>query len=134
MTRRRRVGFLAVLLAVGIYVYRAAREPNRPDSVPSDATYVPSVKRYYWVNCWLDKREQVNRCKVFNSDGTLFFEDGYLPYNGAGPIPDERFKISARSLALDESMVLKDGTYLVRQTDFERHKKFLDDFLRSGVH
>ena len=92
MTGRRRVGFLAVLLAVGIFVWRAAREPSRPDSVPSDAAYVPSVKRYYWVHCWLDKQEQVNRCKVFNSDGTLFFEDTYVPYSGTGPIPDERFK------------------------------------------
>ena len=48
-----------------------------------------------------------------------------------GRFPTNDSKVSDRSLALDESIVLKDGTYLVRKTDFERHMKFLDEILQS---
>lgn len=70
---------------------------RRPKNVPPQAFYVPTVKTYWYVHCWLDWAESVNRCRIYHSDGTVMYEDAYLPYQGTGTVPPERLEIERRA-------------------------------------
>jgi hypothetical protein len=123
----RKLLFLTVaLLGICAYVYWGSRTPTRPPNIPIDSTYVPISKTYKWVHCWLDEREQVNLCSIYQSDGTLLYTDTYIPYRGSAPVPSGRLKISERSLSNNWTVVLKDGTYLMRKKFLEQTKHELD--------
>ncbi len=121
------VVLLIVALATASYIYWATRIPQRPPNIPEDSTYVPLDKTYKWVHCWLDQQRRVNRCSVYQSDGTLYFEDDYLPYGSSRPIPPERLKISDRSLADYWIILLQDGTQLMRHDFLDRTEQMLNE-------
>ena len=85
------------------------------------------VKGYWYVNCWLDKVENVDRCRIYHSDGGVLHEDVYLPYDGSGTVPAERLQISRSTGSNGPYIVyLRDGTILLTRSDFEHQRRFID--------
>jgi hypothetical protein len=100
---------------------------RRPRNVPKEAFYVPVVKGYWYVQCWLDHDVNVNRCRVYHSDGTLLLEDVYLPYEGIGPVPADRLRITHQTGTNGPRIVyLRSGEILISRSDYENQKRFLD--------
>jgi hypothetical protein len=100
---------------------------RRPKNVPTQAFYVPTVKTYWYVHCWLDQADSVNRCRIYHSDGTVMYEDAYLPYQGTGPVPPERLEVSRQTGSNGPYVVyLRDGTILLTRSDFDHQKRFVD--------
>jgi hypothetical protein len=44
-------------------------------------------KTGYWLECWFDPNEKVDRCKLTNEDGSVAFEDVFVPCVGQAPLP-----------------------------------------------
>lgn len=69
-------------------------KPRRPHNVSSNALYVlPNNvpfrlhKTGYWLECWFDQHEDVDRCKLTDENGNGVFEDVFLPCRGYTPLP-----------------------------------------------
>jgi hypothetical protein len=68
--------------------------PRRPLTVSSNALYVVPKNlqlRFrqagYWLECWFDQHENVDRCKLTDENGIVSFEDVFLPRPGHTPLP-----------------------------------------------
>jgi len=86
------VGTLIILAA--FVLWWAGHEPRRPHTVSSNALYVlPDnvplrlQQTGYWLECWLDQHENVDRCKLTDANGNGVFEDVFVPCFGQTPIP-----------------------------------------------
>ena len=86
------VGTLVVLAA--FVLLWAGHKPRRPHTVSSNAFYVlPNNvpfrlhKTGYWLECWFDQHENVDRCKLTDENGNGTFEDVFLPCVGQTPLP-----------------------------------------------
>jgi hypothetical protein len=86
------VGMVVVGAAFGLWW--VGHKPRRPHTVSSNALYVlPNNvpfrlhKTGYWVECWYDKNENVDRCKLSDENGNRVFEDVFLPCVGQTPLP-----------------------------------------------
>jgi hypothetical protein len=86
------IGAVVVLVAFGLWWI--GHRPRRPHTVSSNALYVlPNNvpfklhKTGYWLECWFDQQEQVDRCKLSDENGNGAFEDVFLPCVGQTPIP-----------------------------------------------
>jgi len=86
------VGTLIILAA--FVLWWTGHKPRRPHTVSSNALYVvpnnvPFRLRQtgYWLECWFDQHENVDRCKLTNENGTVSFEDVFLPWLGHTPLP-----------------------------------------------
>ena len=84
----------AVLILAAFMLWWAGSKPRRPLTVSSTALYVlpnnvPFTlhKRGYWLECWFAQQENVDRCKLTEENGTISFEDVYLPCVGHTPLP-----------------------------------------------
>jgi len=82
-----------IILAPFVFWW-AGHKPRRPHTVSSNALYVvpdnlPLKFRQpgYWLECWLDQHENVNRCKLTDENGVVSFEDVFLPWPGHTPLP-----------------------------------------------
>ena len=82
-----------VVLAAFVLLW-AGSKPRRPHTVSSKAVYVlPNNvpfrlhKAGYWFECWYDKNENVDRCKLTDEKGNGAFEDVFLPSVGQTPLP-----------------------------------------------
>jgi hypothetical protein len=82
-----------VILAPFVFWW-AGHKPRRPHTVSSDALYVvPNNLPFrwrqpgYWLECWFDQHENVDRCKLTDEHGTVSFEDVFLPWPGHTPLP-----------------------------------------------
>jgi hypothetical protein len=107
---------------------------RRPKTIPREATYVPVVKGYWYVHCWLDPAENVDRCRVYHSDGTLLLDDVYVPNAGSQPIPTERLLISTRTGSNGPRIVyLKGREILISRSDFENQKRFVDGRWKTEI-
>lgn len=80
----------------------ATHKPRRPHSVSPNALYVvpdnlPLRLRQpgYWLECWLDQPENVNRCKLTDEDGIVSYEDVFLPWPGHTPLPQSELVIKS---------------------------------------
>ena len=89
-----RVVLGTVIILAAFVLWWAGHEPRRPRTVSSNALYVlpnnvPFTlhKMGYWLECWSDQHENVDRCKVTDENGTKSFEDVYLPCVGHTPLP-----------------------------------------------
>lgn len=87
------VGTIIILAA--FMFWWAGHKPRRPVTVSSNALYVvpnnlPLRFRQagYWLECWLDQRENVDRCKLTDENGMVSFEDVFLPWPGHTPLPE----------------------------------------------
>jgi len=86
------VGTLIILAA--FVLWWTGHKPRRPHTVSSNALYVvPNNVPFrlhrtgYWLECWFDQHENVDRCKLTDEHGTVSFEDVFLHCEGCTPLP-----------------------------------------------
>jgi hypothetical protein len=84
---------LGTLIILAAFVLWWA-EPRRPHTVSSTALYVlPNnvpIRLHqsgYWLECWFDQHNNVDRCKLTDEHGTVSFEDVFLQCEGCKPLP-----------------------------------------------
>ena len=84
----------ALIVSAGVALWWSVHKPPRPHTVSSNALYVrpdnlPFRLRQpgYWLECWFDRNESVDRCKLTDENGTVSFEDVFLPCEGCTPLP-----------------------------------------------
>jgi energy-coupling factor transporter transmembrane protein EcfT len=89
---RRVMGMFIILLA--FVFWWEGHTPRRPRTVSPNARYVlPNNVPFrlhrtgYWLECWFDQHENVDRCKLTDEHGTVRFEDVFLPCEGCTPLP-----------------------------------------------
>lgn len=88
-----RVALVTVIILATGALWWEGRKPRRPRTVSSNALYVlpdnvPFTlhKTGYWVDCWFDEHANVDRCKLTDENGTVSFEDVFLPCIGKEPL------------------------------------------------
>jgi len=86
------VGMLIVLAA--FVLWWAGHKPRRPHTVSSSALYVlPNnvplrlFQTGYWLECWFDQHDNVDRCKLTDEHGTVSFEDVFIQCEVCTPLP-----------------------------------------------
>ena len=84
---------IVIILAAGV-LWWLGHEPRRPHTVSSNALYVlPNNMPFrlhptgYWLECWFDQQDNVDRCKLTDEHGTVSFEDVFLQCEGCTPLP-----------------------------------------------
>jgi hypothetical protein len=84
---------IVIILAAGV-LWWLGHEPRRPHTVSSNALYVlPNNMPFrlhltgYWLECWFDQQDNVDRCKLTDEHGTVSFEDVFLQCQGCTPLP-----------------------------------------------
>jgi hypothetical protein len=90
----RRVAVGTVIILAAVVLGWLGHKARRPHSVSSNALYVlPNNvpfrlhKTGYWLECWFDQHENVDRCKLTDEHGTVSFEDVFLQCEGCKPLP-----------------------------------------------
>ncbi len=88
-----RVALVTVIILATGALWWGGHKPRRPPTVSFDALYVlpdnvPFTlhKTGYWVDCWFDEHENVDRCKLTDEKGAVLFEDVFLPCVGKEPL------------------------------------------------
>ena len=89
-----RVVLGTVIILAAFVLWWAGHKPRRPHAVSSNALYVlpnnvPFTlhKTGYWLECWFNAHEGVDRCKLTHENGNVAFEDVFLPCVGQTPLP-----------------------------------------------
>ncbi|MFI5102406.1 MAG: hypothetical protein ACHP9V_03440 [Terriglobales bacterium] len=92
----------AIILAA-VLLWWEGHNPRRPRTVPYNALYllpnnVPFTlhKTGYWLDCWFDEHANVDRCKLTDENGTVSFEDAFLPCVGQTPLPQSQMVFNAK--------------------------------------
>lgn len=85
------VGTLVVLAA--FVLWWAGHKPRRPRTVASNALYVlPNdvphrlFQTGYWLECWFDQHDNVDRCKLTDAHGIVSFDDVFIQCEGCTPL------------------------------------------------
>ncbi len=108
-----------------IRVYSRPAVPKRPSNVPPQAVYVSGPKsRGDWEWCWVDRRQEANRCQISNVGGDVLYEGVFLPYEGNEVVPEAKLKITQHSGP--QWVELENGTILIPGSDYPQIKRFLD--------
>ena len=104
-TPRKFIGlaFGTVIVLVVAVLWWAGRPPQRPHGVSSNAIHVEQEnvgftlrQTGYWLDCWLDKDSNVDRCRLTDAKGTGLFEDVFLPcVGGQNPLPQSELVLVA---------------------------------------
>jgi hypothetical protein len=88
-----RVVLGTVIILTAVVLWWEGHNPRRPRTVSSNALYVlpnnvPFTlhKTGYWLDCWFDEHANVDRCKLTDENGTVSFEDVFLPWIGNEPL------------------------------------------------
>jgi len=91
------VGTLIILAAIALW---PRHMPRRPHTVSSNAVYVspnnaqPGLSETgYWLECWFDQHENVDRCKVTDKNGNPVFEDVFVTCGSQATIPQSELVI-----------------------------------------
>jgi len=84
---------IVIILAAGV-LWWLGHEPRRPHTVSSNALYVlPNNMPFrlhptgYWLECWFDQHDNVDRCRLTDEHGAVSFEDVFLQCEGCTPLP-----------------------------------------------
>jgi hypothetical protein len=92
------VGSLIVLAAFALWPSGHVHRP--PHNVSSNAVYVlPSnsprslFETGYWLECWFDQRENVDRCKLSDDKGNGVFEDIFVTCGSQATVPQSELVI-----------------------------------------
>jgi len=128
-----------------VVVWWTARPPRRPAGLSANALYLESgivpFKRSStpgdWLDCWFDKREQFDRCRLTDERGNLEFEDVFRPYEGQSPLPQRDLVLDHRKTGgiwtgtyekgLRYPVVyLANGQILLPRSDYEKAKRTVD--------
>jgi hypothetical protein len=124
---------LGLLIALAGFAFArlwwASLPPSRPKNMPTGSIWIeaPAVPlefspRGWWMGCWVDARQNTNRCALSDWRGHVEFEDEYKPLTGQAPIPAAELDIwlmdSGRLWTWSEKMqkeipVLASGRILV---------------------
>jgi hypothetical protein len=82
-----------VIVFAAFALWWVGHRPRRPHTVSSNALYVlPNNvpfrlhKTGYWLECWFDQHENVDRCKLTDENGAVSFEDVFLQCEGCAPL------------------------------------------------
>ena len=135
----RAIAGTVVVLAACLLLW-LGHKPLRPHTVSSNAVYVlPNNlpfrlhKTGYWLECWYDQHENVDRCKLTDENGKAAFEDVFLPCVGQTPIPQtelvfKRFTGDTWAQSPDKTanvpvVYLDDGQILLSRTLFREAKQ-----------
>jgi hypothetical protein len=120
--------------------------PQRPSTVAPNAVFIfapakgfilPLPKKGDWLNCWLDREHNGNRCRMSDTDGRVEYEGVFAPSEGSGPLPDGDLQIDAQGTGTRMQWVLfreriipiihlRDGTILIPAEASEAAKKMLE--------
>ena len=91
------VGTLIILAAIALW---PRHMPRRPHTVSSNAVYVLSNNAQsglsetgYWLECWFDQHENVDRCKITDKNGNGVFEDVFVTCGSQATIPQSELVI-----------------------------------------
>jgi hypothetical protein len=91
---------IATFYALWPALWRAGHISRRPHTVSSNAVYVlPNnaspglVEAGYWLECWFDQRENVDRCKLTDRNGNDVFEDVFVTCGSQATIPQNELVI-----------------------------------------
>jgi hypothetical protein len=129
---------VVVLAAFGLWWI--GHKPGRPHTVSSNALYVlpnnvPFTSRNtgYWLECWFEQHENVDRCKLSDENGNKAFEDVFLPCVGQSPLPQselvfKRFTGNTWTRSRDKSVnipvvYLENGQMLLSRSLFAEAKQ-----------
>ncbi len=98
-----RVAVGTVIILAAALLWWEGHKPRRPHTVSSSALYVlpnnvPFTlhKTGYWLECWFDQQANADRCKLTDEDGTVSFEDVFLPCVGNTPLPQSELAFNAQ--------------------------------------
>jgi len=98
-----RVAVGTVIILAAVLLWWEGHKPRRPHTVSSSALYVlpnnvPFTlhKTGYWLECWFDQQANADRCKLTDEDGTVSFEDVFLPCVGNMPLPQSELAFNAQ--------------------------------------
>jgi hypothetical protein len=83
-----------LVIIAGFVLWWAGHKPWRPHNVSSNAIYVlPNnvpvrfFQTGYWLECWFDQHENVDRCKLTDKNGNSVFEDVFISCEDCMPLP-----------------------------------------------
>lgn len=86
----------ALVILAAFVTWWLAHNPRRPHTVASDALYllpnnVPGRLHNagYWLECWFDRHDNVDRCRLTDEHGTVSFEDVFLQCEHCTPLPQD---------------------------------------------
>jgi len=89
-----RVVLGTVIILAAVVLWWLGHAPRRPRTVSSNALYVlpnnvPFTfhKTGYWLECWFDQQDNVDRCKLTDEHGAVSFEDVFVQCEGCTPLP-----------------------------------------------
>ena len=96
------VGTVIILAAFALWW--VGHKPRRPHTVSPNALYVlPNNVQFrlhktgYWLECWFDQHENVDRCKLSDENGNGAFDDVFLPCVGQTPLPQSELVFKWRT-------------------------------------
>jgi hypothetical protein len=98
--------------------------PRRPQNVSVKATPVAIPHGYDWDYCWVDKTVNVNRCRIYNGDGLILYDDIFVRYEGSGVVPEDSLQISQKGG--EQWIELQDGVILIPQSRYGQVKRLID--------
>jgi hypothetical protein len=137
------------LLTAAVFVW-ANRPKPRPNSVSSNAIHIEKVhspftfrETGYWLDCWFDASEGVDRCKLTDQNGNVVFEDVFLPYEGKSPIPQSALIFDFRRIGSGwvgsyeknisvPVIYLENHQILLPRAAYNESKQAVDGWIRSG--
>jgi hypothetical protein len=125
-----RVLAVALSLSGVMFVSEGCKRP--PAGVPDGAVPMAYGSTGGWAHCWLDEPHNVNRCRLYNSEGRRLYPPGhehddndtYLRYEGSGPVAAKDLRID-RSMNTLHAVWLTNGQILIPMNDYP--------FQREGV-
>lgn len=92
------LGTLVILAAFSFW--RARHIPQRPNTVSPKGVYILSNNKSsgfsqtgYWLECWFDQHENVDRCKLADKNGKGVFEDVFVTCGTQATIPQSELVI-----------------------------------------
>ena len=98
----------------------------RPKNVPADAVFVRGAKIGWWQQCIVTNGQPVH-CRVWNQEGLVLEDEGFLPYDGGPPPTAEELKIASNpAFAGPDRIFLINNRVLLPQSRFDELKKFVD--------
>jgi hypothetical protein len=140
---------LLILRTAGV-LWWVDRPKKRPNNVSLNALHIEKVhvpftfsEAGYWIDCWLDERENADRCKLTDLNGKIEFEDVFLPYEGQSPIPQSELIFDVRRVGGSWMWVgsseisvpviyLTNHQILLPRAAYQESKHAVDEWIRSG--
>ena len=160
MARRGLVGCFGILafvvVAIIAVMWWGSRIPKRPPDISLAGIFIERGRAAFklsthgdWLDCWQDSRTGTDRCKLTEEDGSVEFEDTFVPYDGPNPIPASELKIDSdktgtltfhvnpNDLAHDVALpviFLQNGQILLPQSRYQDGKEVVDYWVFGRGH